>query len=62
MICQDVTITLILDDMTPEEYQNKIRSLKSFDTNPDLTTNTYDPHKPWEDLTKEQRDLVESLQ
>jgi len=64
MLCQDVTITLILDDMDRQTYQDKIKTLSEMDSNGDLNTMTYDPERSWaanQELTEEQQAKMDSL-
>ena len=64
MLCQDITVTLILDDMDTETYQKKIKMLSEMDSNGELNIMTYDPEKPapiCEELSEDQKKFVKKL-
>ena len=66
MLCQDITITLNLTDISIEEYQRRLKLLNELNDNGgEVTTYTYDPERSdgqYDKLTPEQLDYVESLQ
>ena len=54
-------MTLNLSEMTPEKYQENIKQLKMLSAN-ELEITTYDPEKYNDELSKEQLELLDSLQ
>jgi len=60
-LCQDIVVTLNLSEMTPEKYQENIKQLKMLSAN-ELEITTYDPEKYNDELSKEQLELLDSLQ
>ena len=60
-IYQDITITLYLNEMTPDDYQKRLKKLRNLSVS-GLNTYTFIESIKNDNLTEEEKEFVQSLQ